>query len=663
MRRYLPALIVAISAAIVALLWTSPPVTAQPVPPPGLRVVTHGDEMSGSGTAASPLGLRTDCSSTEGLAWDGNSWECSALGSTYTAGDGLSLAMDVFSINPCDEGEILKYTTGSWACAADATGGTIDGTGSTNAMTSWSDSDTLTHSTATTHGVATSSATASTTAFDVDATGTYNTTAGSLNSVGFWSTATTTRASGANALNNYGGRFAASGAQANYSLRSDGTSASGTSAWGGYFAATGAGTNTAVRAEASGGSTNIALSLSGALQANGDSGSVGEVLTLDGSGLPTWSAPGVNGSGTANKVAKWSDSDTLADSSISDDGSTASTTLPFTSSGKITAASGTSNGFALGSDATIVWDSGSSELDITANGQSFGLGASGKFQTTTDILGGGDLSVTGGIGGASITTSGDAFFGGTTTVAQLLLTEQEVSTTGTIDDLALNDTTTHLIFTGGSSIILTGMTGGADNRCILVTASTTSGAGVAITHEGSGSTAANRSVTAGSGSWTLISNATVMACYEGADSRWHWVFNTRFPSIVVSGSASAGSLAVTGTTTLSGNVVGGDGDSDTFTIRLPKDDGTPPTLSSCGTSPSVTGGSWAFTITTGSGGSPSCTATFASTKTNAPTCVVTGQGASDYNLSAVSATAITVTNGAGSIGAGSKIHVICIGDA
>ncbi|HVH39581.1 MAG TPA: hypothetical protein VM764_06130, partial [Gemmatimonadaceae bacterium] len=270
---------------------------------------TFNVSLPGTGGTPCLAGTAVDWITSDGTA------SCGYSAPTYTAGDGLTLTASDFDVVPhasgglaivsdqvsllqtCSSTQVLKWNGSAWACAADATGGTIDGTGSTNTMTSWSDSDTLTHSAATTHGVATSSATASTTALDIDATGTYNTTAGALNSVGFWSSTTTTRASGAGALNNYGGRFAASGAQNNYSLRSDGTSASGTSAWGGYFAATGAGTNTAVRAEASGGSTNIALSLSGALQANGDSGSVGEVLTLDGSGLPTWSAPGVNGSG------------------------------------------------------------------------------------------------------------------------------------------------------------------------------------------------------------------------------------------------------------------------------------------------------------------------------------------------------------------------------
>jgi len=221
---------------------------------------------------------------------------------------------------------------------------------------------------------------------------------------------------------------------------------------------------------------------------------------------------------------------------------------------------------------------------------------------------------------------------GTTTVGDVRCKSQEVSTTGTINDLTVNSDTCHLIFTGGSSITLTGMTGGALDRCVLVTASTTSGAGVAITHEGAGSTAANRSVTAGSGTWTLISNATTMACYESADSRWHWGFNTRFPSIVVSGSASAASLAVTGTSTLTGNIAAGDNWADDFDLTSETMyQGDAPALSGCNANCTIESystnhrGRISCTDDPGS----DCTVTFANSgwETNAPACVLTFEAA------------------------------------
>ena len=51
--------------------------------------------------------------------------------------------------------------------------------------------------------------------------------------------------------------------------------------------------------------------------------------------------------------------------------------------------------------------------------------------------------------------------------------------------------------------------------------------------------------------------------------------------------------------------------------------GTAPTISTCGTSPSVVGNDNAFTITVGTGTTTACTATFASAWTNVPQCNVT----------------------------------------
>ena len=61
---------------------------AQPVPPPGLKTVTHGVSMSGSGTVAVPLDLRTDCSSNQVLHWNGSAWTCSTPSNGITNGAG-----------------------------------------------------------------------------------------------------------------------------------------------------------------------------------------------------------------------------------------------------------------------------------------------------------------------------------------------------------------------------------------------------------------------------------------------------------------------------------------------------------------------------------------------------------------------------------------------
>lgn len=85
-----------------------------------------------------------------------------------------------------------------------------------------------------------------------------------------------------------------------------------------------------------------------------------------------------------------------------------------------------------------------------------------------------------------------------------------------------------------------------------------------------------------------------------------------------------------------------------------------PTLSSCGTSPSMTGGDSRGTITTGATAS-GCTVTFGTAYTNVPSCVVTPQTGSVINTFSytVSASAITATEtGLG----GGKFDYICMGN-
>lgn len=87
--------------------------------------------------------------------------------------------------------------------------------------------------------------------------------------------------------------------------------------------------------------------------------------------------------------------------------------------------------------------------------------------------------------------------------------------------------------------------------------------------------------------------------------------------------------------------------------------GSSPSLSSCGSSPSVVGTDTAFTITGGTG-STGCTATFALSYQNAPVCQVSQQAMSLINALSytVSASAVTITQtGLGT----SKLDVFCIG--
>lgn len=85
-------------------------------------------------------------------------------------------------------------------------------------------------------------------------------------------------------------------------------------------------------------------------------------------------------------------------------------------------------------------------------------------------------------------------------------------------------------------------------------------------------------------------------------------------------------------------------------------DGAAPTLSSCGTSPAITGSDTAGVVTVGTPGGTSCVITFTATKRAAPKCVVSWQtdlADMDYT---VSTTAITITQTGTS---GNKINYIC----
>lgn len=72
--------------------------------------------------------------------------------------------------------------------------------------------------------------------------------------------------------------------------------------------------------------------------------------------------------------------------------------------------------------------------------------------------------------------------------------------------------------------------------------------------------------------------------------------------------------------------------------------GTAPTLSTCGTTPSIVGNDVAGTVTMGTAGPTACTLTFANAFTNAPHCVVVARDALILaHVTASSTTAVTFT--------------------
>jgi len=95
---------------------------------------------------------------------------------------------------------------------------------------------------------------------------------------------------------------------------------------------------------------------------------------------------------------------------------------------------------------------------------------------------------------------------------------QTVASTGTVDDLALNDETTDLLCTNASALVLTGLAGGSPGRRIWVHAA---GAGsVKVAHEGVGSAEANRAIGVSTAGQILGTGGLLLLVYDNTASRW-----------------------------------------------------------------------------------------------------------------------------------------------
>lgn len=86
--------------------------------------------------------------------------------------------------------------------------------------------------------------------------------------------------------------------------------------------------------------------------------------------------------------------------------------------------------------------------------------------------------------------------------------------------------------------------------------------------------------------------------------------------------------------------------------------GSAPSVSSCGTSPSIVGTDEAGTITMGTGVFTSCLLTFATAHSNAPVCMVNHQGAVLLIRGIAATTTLTIDTG-GVMTAGGKVDYIC----
>lgn len=87
--------------------------------------------------------------------------------------------------------------------------------------------------------------------------------------------------------------------------------------------------------------------------------------------------------------------------------------------------------------------------------------------------------------------------------------------------------------------------------------------------------------------------------------------------------------------------------------------GTAPAVSSCGTSPSITGGDTAGKVTIGTGTPSSCTVTFDTAYSNAPSCTISGDDNTNAYGATTTTTALTITSN--SEMSGDVIMYQCIG--
>ncbi len=281
--------------------------------------------------------------------------------------------------------------------------------------------------------------------------------------------------------------------------------------------------------------------------------------------------------------------------------------------------------------------------------------------------------------------------------------------------VTLNDDTSIVEFNATASIDLVGFAGGAADRVILIRNKGT--ANVLIYNENGSASAADRFDldTLGFG-YVVNGGGMAIAIYDATASRWSaaWMLGKNTPGdITVNGAATVtgnmvwtggstqgdasgdvhtvnGGMTVTNgltvnssglTVTASGltvqggtaqfdqNVIVGNANSDTLTITAKIDSkvhytGTAPTISSCGTSPSVVGNDARGTVTMGTGTVTSCTVTFsAGYTTNAPACTLGSQmtARGDLVFSAKSTTAFTMTSVSGANMATGKFDYICDG--
>lgn len=229
-------------------------------------------------------------------------------------------------------------------------------------------------------------------------------------------------------------------------------------------------------------------------------------------------------------------------------------------------------------------------------------------------------------------------------------TPQASSSTGTQNDFALSGGTTTLVFTGGN-VVLNGLTGGADGRCVRIV---NVGGQTTFSHDAGGSTASNRFYLPNATSWITVQNEVNVACWETSTSKWRISRSSRFARITVDS-----------ITLLNGNTTCGDADSDDCQMRG--------TLGFSGTDPSVSSGtctvsgeaqSFQVTTTAEITAGNTCVIAFSRTFNSAPYCTYSRVSANAHSLAGgwnltPTTTTLTITAPTGNVANNSTFNFFC----
>jgi hypothetical protein len=381
-----------------------------------------------------------------------------------------------------------------------------------------------------------------------------------------------------------------------------------------------------------------AHSLRGSLNANLTAGAPGEILAIVG-GLPSWASSSslglTTGTGTTNKVAKWTSATALGDSGITDDGTTITlnsgaggivlggvgdTTTVTAQMGVRIAPGGAAavyvDGTALtyavlgigeirgtritagvgaGAQAIVQWiqagqttwqayePASSNELRFwnSVAGDILTLTNAGDVTTTNALTVTTNLAVNGNatLGNASTDSH---LINGILTVQDLRGTVQTSTATGTLD-LTLNATTTVIRFNSASQVDWIGLSGGTDGRVVFVQ---NYGAGNVFVYQEhvTPAAAARFKVDANTGSRLIVNTAgTAILVYNGAASRWQMYETSAYNR---SGGSFLGDVSVVGNLSATGNLSGsgnctlGDASTDTHTLNGNITFSNPPTAGS-----------------------------------------------------------------------------------